>query len=133
MAVPLRRYYLTATNTHTGSQALTACAVGYHMASLWEIHDITGLRYETSLGFTELDSGSGPPTSQQGWVRTGGTPRNLSGIQGENNCLAWESNEQAGTVVSLTMSWNAPTVIGTPWTTTEILCSDDTRVWCVED
>ena len=30
-----RLFYLTQT-THDGSQALTACASGYHMASLWE-------------------------------------------------------------------------------------------------
>jgi hypothetical protein len=27
------------------------CAVGYHMASLWEIHEPSNLRYDTALGF----------------------------------------------------------------------------------
>ncbi len=56
-----RKFYLTKT-LHTGAQALSACATGYHMASLWEIHDPTNLRYNTELGFTSgSDSGFGPP------------------------------------------------------------------------
>ena len=35
-----RKFYLTKTE-HNGAQALSACAPGYHMASLWEIHDPT--------------------------------------------------------------------------------------------
>jgi hypothetical protein len=53
-------FYLTKT-THNGGQALTACAAGYHMASIWEIHDPSSLRYSTVYGFTEDDSGLGPP------------------------------------------------------------------------
>ena len=33
-----RKFYLTQT-THNGAQALSACAPGYHMASLWEINE----------------------------------------------------------------------------------------------
>jgi hypothetical protein len=66
----LRKYYLTQT-THTGGQSLSACAEGYHMASLWEILDPSNLSYDTSLGFTLADSGSGPPASSLGWIRTG--------------------------------------------------------------
>lgn len=35
---PRKAYYLTQT-THNGGQARSACAAGYHMASLWEILD----------------------------------------------------------------------------------------------
>ncbi len=56
-----RQFYLTR-NRFQGDEALTACAPGYHMASLWEIHDVTYLRYNTALGSTQADSGLGPPS-----------------------------------------------------------------------
>src|SRR5215207_4149301 len=67
-----KSFYLTQT-LHNGSQALTACAEGYHMASLWEIFDTSNLRYDTQLGHTSPDSGFGPPTAvgSRGWIRTG--------------------------------------------------------------
>jgi hypothetical protein len=37
-------FYLTKTK-HNGAQALTACAAGYHMPSIWEIHDPSNLKY----------------------------------------------------------------------------------------
>jgi hypothetical protein len=66
-----RAFYLTQTQ-HTGGEALTACAAGYHMASLWEIFDPSNLRYESDLGRKNDDSGFGPPTGEVGWIRTGG-------------------------------------------------------------
>src|SRR5262245_4012598 len=62
---PRRLYYLTQT-THNGSQALSACATGYHMASFWEIFHFTSLRYNTESGVTTLDSGFGPPAGGEG-------------------------------------------------------------------
>ena len=76
-----RKFYLTKTEDYTGSQALSACASGYHMASLWEIFDTSNLRYDTALGASSTDSGSGPPVAVyfglghfegDGWIRTGG-------------------------------------------------------------
>jgi hypothetical protein len=61
----LRKFYLTRT-THTGAEALSACAGGYYMASMWEIHDPSNLRYDTELGFTRGDSGFGPPSQSPG-------------------------------------------------------------------
>ncbi len=55
-----RKFYLTKTY-HNGAQALSACATGYHMASMWEIHQPSNLRYDTDLGFIVADSGFGPP------------------------------------------------------------------------
>jgi hypothetical protein len=46
-----RSFYLTQ-SLFTGSDALSACADGYHMASLWEVFDTTGLKYNTTLGAT---------------------------------------------------------------------------------
>jgi hypothetical protein len=94
-----RKFYLTKTFTHTGAETLSACAAGYHMASLWEIHDPTNLRYDTELGFTESDSGFGPPT-HGGWIRTGGAANTVGGA-GVGNCNAWKSASGAdfGTIV----------------------------------
>jgi hypothetical protein len=108
---PIRGYYLTQ-GTYDGNQALTACAAGYHMASLWEIHEPSNLRYDTALGLTGGDSGAGPPANgasdEWGWIRTGtagafGNP----GFPGMANCGAWTDNatDNAGTVVGLSSAW----------------------------
>ena len=65
-----RSFYLTQTE-HTGSQALTACAEDYHMASLWEILDPSNLRYNTELGYTRADSGSGPQSHMDSLAQAG--------------------------------------------------------------
>lgn len=65
-----RKFYLTQ-DGFAGDQALSACAEGYHMASLWEIFNTSDLRYDTTLGFTQEDSGSAPPSNRNGWVRMG--------------------------------------------------------------
>ena len=83
-----RKFYLTRTE-HDGAHALTACAGGYHMASLWEIFDTSNLRYDTELGFTRDDSGFGPPIAQ-GWIRTGYIASGF-GPPGLINCKAWTS------------------------------------------
>ena len=83
---PTRGYYLT-TGTFDGSHALAACSAGYHMASVWEIHEPSNLRYDTNLGFNLDDSGLGPPTGPGGWIRTG-LVSNVSGVTGVGNCAA---------------------------------------------
>ena len=76
LSVPIQaeaktKYYLTSVSV-PGDAALTACDPGFHMASLWEIHDTSNLQYDTGRGLTQDDSGSGPPAAL-GWIRTGGT------------------------------------------------------------
>ena len=131
-----RKFYLTRT-AHDGNEALTACAPGYHMASLWEIFDPTQLRYETSLGLVLADSGSGPPGGY-GYIRTGMEAVFVSNTFGTPpNCRAWTSDNGAlyeGTAVSLTSAWL--TQVGSalsPWNATVTVCSEPARVWCVED
>ncbi|HET6669538.1 MAG TPA: hypothetical protein VFH15_04830 [Pyrinomonadaceae bacterium] len=134
---PRKSYYLTQT-THNGSQPLTACAAGYHMASLWEIHDPSNLRYDTELGLTEADSGFGPP-SASGWIRTAGGPAGAivgSGLAGRSNCLAWTvSNEEYGTLVFLPGAfWDGLNVtVVSPWRASTDRCDSSQRVWCVQD
>ena len=103
-------YYLTG-DTYEGNEALTACADGYHMASLWEIWDVSNLRYDTDLGYcwSPGDCGEGPPTTVFGWVRSGGLASIGTVCPGRDNCAAYTTITGAsGTVVSLPNNWSAP-------------------------
>jgi hypothetical protein len=129
-----RRYYLT-TTLHKGNEALTACATGYHMASLWEIHEPTTLRYETALGFTRGDSGAGPPALAFGWIRTGWVT-DESAVPGSSNCNSWTSDSGfgEGTAVGLPRTWrltDSPLI--SPWIAIGEVCLEPIRVWCVQD
>lgn len=137
----LRKFYLTQTN-HDGSQALSACAAGYHMASLWEILDPSNLSYDTSLGTTTADSGSGPPNGA-GWIRTGfiasngGTAADGTIIAGSANCQAWTSasSEAYGTTALVPIYGDSEidVTIISPWVARTISCDAKPRVWCVQD
>ena len=134
---PRRSFYLTQT-THTGSQALTACAEGYHMASLWEIFDTSNLKYDTLLGLTQGDSGFGPPSVQFGWIRTGaGTSPPGGSAPGLANCMAWTSasNADEGTRVRLAPIWEqtATATMVSPWQALSTACVLPQNVWCMQD
>jgi hypothetical protein len=131
---PRKSFYLTKTLTYNGSQALSACAAGYHMASLYEIIDPSNLKYDTQLGFTYADSGVGPATNVAGFIRTG-APASGFNTPGFGNCNAWTSSSNAdyGTVVILDYSWlDNPSLIS-PWRAAAQVCSHDGQVWCVQD
>jgi hypothetical protein len=134
-----KAFYITE-SLHLGSTALSACEEGYHMASLWEILDVSNLRYaiEVSDAKTQEDAGHGPPSGDGGWVRTGwfSSPGQTLG---QSNCELWTStlNTRFGMVVKLQETWdgsNPPEVewLG-PWNPAEQNCSAPTRVWCFED
>jgi hypothetical protein len=95
-----RSYYLTR-STFTGAHVLTACTSGYHTASLWEIYDTSNLRYNTTLGITVDDSGSGPPDGA-GWIRTGYFSSGKASVIGQDNCFTWtsDSDQDFGTTAS---------------------------------
>lgn len=102
-------YYITDLSFYP-DEAPTACAAGYHFASLWEISNPSNLRYNTTLGQTTLDSGSGPPTIQGlGWVRTGYNAGNVSNVADQANCNLWisRSNLANGSVAALPQLWTA--------------------------
>lgn len=138
-----RKFYLTQT-TRTGSQALTACAEGYHMASLWEIFDTSNLRYDTALGAVSNDSGSGPPAVaieaghilHGGWIRTGGGSIG-GGVPGEANCSNWtlDTAGPEGTVVGLTSLWSSASTATqvSPWRAFVQSCQEPQQVWCMQD
>ena len=131
---PRKSYYLTQTQ-HNGSQALTACAEGYHMASLWEIRDTSNVRYNTVLGLTYADSGFGSPTNQTGWIRTGAVA-NASSNPGFGNCNAWmsASSMDEGTIVALTPNWDSADVTRiSPWLSGTSNCNSNRLAWCMQD
>lgn len=128
----MRQFYLSSLNSYDGSNADTAFATGYHFASLWEILDPSNLKYNTVLGFTRLDSGSGPPTVA-GWVRTGYWSNNSPNIAGQANCNTWTTTSDYGTSAGLVSNWNAGTEDMHVWEVFSPECSGTGRVWCVED
>ena len=131
-------FYLTV-DKYWGDEPLTACAPGYHMASLWEIADPSSLRYDTTLGVTSADSGSGPPTGPPqeyvGWVRTGYHSLDVSTHPGLANCNAWTSSsgDHNGTAVGLPYFWQAGAEPLSPWVVGYTSCGGilQWRVWCV--
>jgi hypothetical protein len=130
-----RTFYVTK-DGYTGSEALSACAKGYHMASIFEILNVSNLRYikDKGFGFISQDSGEGPPAEVAGWVRTGGS-KSGAGSAGTGNCEAWTSDStgDVGTAAGLPSQWEAPAVAISPWIAVPINCSSPTQVWCVQD
>ena len=127
----MRRYYLY-NAVSDATQALTACASGYHMASLWEMLDTSNLQYNTALGVFGTDSGSGPPTVWSGLVRTGYSSNNGT-TAGQANCNAWTSTSGNGTYVSLPSNWTAAPQDIHVWTVGTTSCGNPADVWCMED
>jgi len=130
-----RQFYLTKEN-HQGNTTLTACATGFHMASLWEIFDPSNLTYDTSLGAIAADSGQGPPNNNLGWIRTGFDSATNIGAAGEANCAAWTTNANAsnGTFAGLDVTWFFSAGTRTdPWFGSTASCDFAKPVWCVAD
>ena len=130
-----RHFYLT-NSSYAQNTALTACSSGYHMASLWEILDVTNLVYDYNhpAATTKADSGFGPPSYWYGWVRTGYTSSGSS-TTGTGNCQDWSSasGSDYGVAVRLSNTWEtAPGDIST-WDATSFSCSSAGPVWCVGD
>lgn len=131
-----RGYYQTGALTN-GSGALTACAAGYHMATLAEIFNTAALRYaeEVAGAAQAADSGNGPPYGFAGWIRTG-TATSVANTIGQGNCSLWTSSAAAnfGTTLVLDTSWKgaAPSNIS-PWNAVTATCDSSRRVWCVQD
>jgi len=130
-----RKFYVT-NSDHQGDTALSACAQGYHMASIWELHDPTDLRYNKDLGVTFDDSGFGPPVPLEGWIRTGNEAR-VANLTSRCNCKAWMQADAAsfGTVAFLDELWGSPfpALRTTPWVAETTPCNSSRKVWCVQD
>jgi hypothetical protein len=154
---PRRSFYLTV-STYAGADAdgsdqngAAVCAIGFHFASMWEILDVSSLRYDTTKGYVRPDSGQGPPSNTSGWIRTGynsssvQTNSNAKGDAGLVNCSAWESSSSLhdGTRAWLSRCWQEGADCSIPdvyepmlapwWQAGDTACNLALRVWCVED
>jgi hypothetical protein len=138
----VRQFYLTKATFQAGD-ARTACAEGYHFASVWEIADPSALRYNTDLGSTGTDSGEGPPTQiwlffgssvARGWVRTGYVTSSVDTV-GQANCSGWGTSDELawGTTANLPSDWMSGEQDIGVWNTEVRTCDTSLRVWCVQD
>jgi hypothetical protein len=132
----LRRFYKTI-NAVQGGAALAACDPGFHMASRFEIEDVSNLSYDTVRGWappagnpTSDDQGFGPPAGFPGaWIRTGSFGFS-STTPGTAHCNAWQFSTATGTTAAISSSWTAG---ASPWGYSTLPCSSTAQVWCVED
>lgn len=132
-----RRFYLSE-GEHQGDTARFACVPGFHMASLWEILDVTQLRYDLNNGRTAEDSGFGPPTVEKGWIRTGKPDFVVVTTPGGVSCAGYTTTSGTGTAIFLPQIWDSdyPSTINLRapwWYGEEIACTADLAVWCVEN
>jgi hypothetical protein len=118
----------------TGGQALNHCATGYHFASFAELSDPSALTYNSTLGRTAPDAGSGPPSTALGWVRSGNS---ASGTTIPTNCNLWSSSSSSDSGSS---AITAPYVTSSVTTTDTgtiifqfIACNVTQPVWCVQN
>ena len=121
-----RRVYVTE-NKFSGATALSACTLGFHMATKSELFDISGYDYDTELALIPVaapDSGLGPPYAYGAWVRGS---RN-------NNCNTWSTSSSgvAGTILIWAPSDTSDSLT-TAFKQETILCSSEIYVWCAED
>lgn len=128
-----RKFYLTR-DGFPGNQTLTACAEGYHMATLWEIYDFSNLKYDRTLGLIGEDSEAGPPPNA-GWIRTAGASYGDTSQPGADNCFLWTTNDSTkrGSIAHLFNDWDSDPSYISPWRSDSIPCSLSIEVWCVED
>ena len=141
-----RRFYLTK-DAVQGNQVLGACARGYHVASRFELLDVSSLRYDPTVGLTSADSGMGPPSraaaygseDPSGWVRTGGSSRytDTDGAPGSAfaNCAVWSTSsaDAYGTVAYLIDRFTTDGSPATVWNGQSVRCNLPHHVWCIED
>lgn len=125
-------YYLTK-RLYNGSDADKACTAGYRMATLWDLLDPSNLVYDISRGYVHSpgDEGNGPPSGEEGWIRTGGVPSIGNGA-GNGNCGLWSfaAADHYGTVAQLPNDWHTIEIKMGIWLTGDQECTTTQRVWC---
>lgn len=140
LAVTQKIYYLTK-DPVSANEAKEACDNGFHMASLWEILDPTTLQYDQDTGRAyhrpySDDQGSGPPSEEFGWVRTGKESTASDDQSGNANCANWSSTDHNdyGSVVALLNVWDYLHFSAPWWLSSSAFCdASSIRVWCVQD
>ncbi len=137
-----RQYYLSRMLVQA-NKVRSACASGYHFASIWELADPSALKYDTSRGLSSSDSGGGPPTTinymgnpltARGWVRTSFS-YSVSAISGHANCGNWLNNYGLywGTTANLPSNWIGNEQDIGVWDVGVGTCDTSLWVWCVQD
>ena len=130
-----RHAYLTS-STYATNAVLTACISGYHMASMWEILDVSNLVYDYNLAaaYKRDDSGYGPPSDWNGWVRTGVASSGENTI-GTGNCKNWTSvaGTDYGVSVRLSRFWQSAPGDLLAWDATNYTCNYVGPVWCIKN
>jgi hypothetical protein len=130
-----RHVYLTVDN-YLPAYARSACTSGYHMASLWEIMDVSNLIYDYAQPYaaTQDDSGHGLPTYLAGWVRTGYSSSSTN-VAGTGNCNSWTSSNAAdyGTAAYLSRQWETVYSQADLWILPVYPCNVAGQVWCARD
>ena len=133
-----RAFYLSKIEV-PGGAAQTACSAGFHMASIYEVLNVSALRYETTLGIEVGDLGQGPPGLSYGWIKTGlvGDPM--------HTCNGWTSSapgQYQGFAIRLNALAGSPApAFGLqPWEflgfgdkETSASCDVKHNVWCIHD
>ncbi len=129
-----RHFYLTSLS-YFSNAVLNACASGYHMASLWEILNVSNLTYDFDQPSARVqdDSGYGPPAGRNGWVRTGYIA-DSSNTPGSGNCQDWSNTGSGllGTKVMLSTTWEAAPGHISAWEAATDFCSTVGPVWCAK-
>ncbi len=130
-----RRFLVTNVNAN-GDEPLAACPAGFHMASLYELHDVTTLIYASDHVSATVrgDQGAGSAAGWWGWVRTGGQSSG-SNTAGVANCMVWTSGAEGtyGTLVQLDLAWTGAGSAISPWRSQTWACNGPAPVWCIED
>jgi hypothetical protein len=131
---PARHYYLTK-SAFTGAQALNKCATGYHFASFAELSDPSALNYNSTLGATAPDAGSGPPSYllAVGWVRSGYSPTTGTSNGSPTNCNLWTSSSSSDSgevenTIPFCTTYACGAISFGPLT-----CNNAVPVWCVQN
>jgi hypothetical protein len=123
-----RRFYLTRTD-HPADQVLTACAPGFHFASIWEIKIPSDAAYDPMLGRVSHDVITGLPAFLYGWAGSGKSPQagNVLGA----NCNGWTTADPTsrGTAYQAGFTNDQESL----WGHEVRSCSLPSPVWCAED
>ncbi len=129
-------YFYVTTAVYNGEEALAACSDGYHLASLWELQEVSQLSYAVDHPAAKVreDSGQGPPSNWYGWLRTGGIGFTANQA-GRANCQVWTSAEadKYGTIARLNDDWTAAGTTVSPWDSQAWACNNVAPAWCVSD
>lgn len=138
VVVKAKMYYLTE-NTFDGGDAIMACDLGFHMASMSEIQDPSNLQYanRSTAAYALLVDGQklGAPSNRTGWVRSGVSPPSSA-----YDCGDWRGryDTELGNTLALYDFWYASehdqpiSGLNTWWQAARKPCSQREHVWCVE-